>query len=172
MRVAFPTAWRDTWAIDRPRLLILGVLTGGHTVVHWYTQLLPLVLPSLKADLNLSDVQVGGITSTQMGVSSFTNLPSGYLADSFRPHVASILAAAIIAFGLAGFVLGLAPTYAWALIGAGLIGLGTSLWHPDAMGSLSLRFPDRRGMALSVHGVGASVGDIVHLPTLALPQIR
>jgi predicted MFS family arabinose efflux permease len=27
------------------------------------------------------------------------------------------------------------------------------------MGSLSLRFPDRRGLALSVHGVGASVGD-------------
>ncbi len=53
-------------------------------VVHWYTQMVSLVLPSLKADLHLTDIQVGTITATQQGVSSGGMLPSGFLAASRR----------------------------------------------------------------------------------------
>ncbi|MDP3064676.1 MAG: MFS transporter [Chloroflexota bacterium] len=130
-------------------------------VVHWYTQMVSLVLPSLKADLHLTNIQVGTITTVQQGVSSGGMLPSGFLADRYRRHVALILAGAIIAFGLGLFLIGSAPSYAWALPAVGLMGLGTALWHPAAMGALSLRFPKQRGMALSVHGVGASIGDAV-----------
>ncbi|MBI4233083.1 MAG: MFS transporter [Chloroflexi bacterium] len=159
MRSALSTLQDGARAIGRPRLAFLSSLTVGHTVVHWYTQLLSLSLPFLKADLHLTDIQVGTITTTQMGVNSATTLPSGYVADSYPQQGALILAAAIVAFGVGLFLLGNARSYAWVLPGVGLIGLGTALWHPGAMGSLSVRFPDRRGFALSVHGVGASIGD-------------
>ena len=158
---SFARVLRAVRALGAPRQRFLTSVTAGHLVVHWYQQLLPLVLPSLKADLNLSNIQVGTITTAQQAASSIATLPSGYLADTHRRWTGLILAAAIVAFGLAFFLMGSAPSYAWVLPAAGLVGLGAALWHPGAMGALSLRYPDRRGLALSIHGVGASVGDSI-----------
>ena len=156
---SFPGAQRVARPLGAQRARYLATVTAGHLVVHWYQQLLPLVLPSLKADLHLSNIQVGTITTAQQAVSSAATLPSGYLADTRRRWGSLILATAIVSFGLAYFLMGSARSYVWVLPAAGLVGLGAALWHPGAMGALSLRFPDRRGLALSVHGVGASVGD-------------
>ena len=151
--------WTDD--VGHPELAFLGALTLGHLVVHWYTNLLSLSLPFIKADLDLSDVQVGTIVTVQMGVSGGLIIITGLLADSFRGKGAVIVSGAIVSFGLAFFVIGASPTYTWVLVGAGMVGIGSSLWHPAAMGALSVQFPDRRGMALSIHGVGASIGDAI-----------
>ena len=161
MRLSIASFHKGARQLGRQRLLFLGSLAGGHFVVHWYMGILSLVLPSLKADLHLTDVQLGTITAAQTGVNGVTTLPSGYLADSYHGQGSLILAAAILAFGLAYFLMGNANSYAGALVGAGLLGLGIALWHPGATGSLSLRFPERRGFALAVHGVGASIGDAI-----------
>jgi MFS family permease len=42
-----------------------------------------------------------------------------------------------------------------------LSAVASSLWHLPAMAALSQTFSDRRGMALSIHGVGGAVGDVV-----------
>lgn len=147
--------------VGRARLVLLISLTLGHVVVHWHQVLFSLIIPSIKADLSLSSVQVGTLSTVRQSVSSGFNLPSGFIADLYRRHVALILAAALVSFGLGYFFIGLAPSYGWVLPAAALAGLGSALWHPAAIGSLSLRFPDRRGMALSIHGTGASVGDAV-----------
>lgn len=153
------SVWKGARELGGDRLLFLGALTLGHLVVHWYTQLISLTLPLLKAHLHLSNVQVGGITTSQQAVSSATNLPLGYVADSFPKWGALILGSSLVAFGLAYFLMGVASSYILVLVGAGFVGLAMALWHPAALGHLSLRFPERRGMALAVHGVGASVGD-------------
>lgn len=146
--------------LGRERLLLLMVLTLGHVAVHWYQQLFSLVVPSLKADLLLTNVQVGTLFTARQITNSLT-LPAGYLADSYRGRTNLILAAAILCFGLGFYSIGIAPSYEWTLAAACLIGLGSSLWHPAAIGSLSVRFAERRGLALSVHGAGASVGDSI-----------
>lgn len=142
-----------------PTLLLLIWLTVGHVVIHWYANILFLVLPFIKNDLDLSNVQIGTITTASVGVTGILTLLSGYIADSFRKQVPLILAVAILTFGLAYLVIGTFSTYPAVLTAAGLTALGSALWHPAAIGSLSLHFPERRGMALSVHGVGASIGD-------------
>lgn len=147
--------------VGRPENALLGVLTAGHLAVHWYTNLLSLTLPFIKADLDLTDVQVGTIVTVQMGASSGLIVITGLLADSFRRRGASIVSGSVVIFGLAFFVIGISSSYGWVLVGAGMVGLGSALWHPAAMGTLSIRFPDHRGLALSVHGVGASVGDAI-----------
>jgi MFS family permease len=147
--------------ISRTELTLLGALTFGHLAVHWYSNLLSLALPFIKEDLNLTDVQVGTIVTVQMGVGSAFIVVSGFLADSFRRRGAVFVSASVVSLGMALFVIGASPSFGWTLVGAGIIGLGTALWHPAAMRSLSMQFPDRRGMALSVHGVGASIGDAV-----------
>ena len=130
-------------------------------MIHWFQQLFPVILPEIKADLRLNDVQVGSLSTAREALSGALALPSGFLADIFRTQMASILAASLACSGLAYSLVGLSSAYVGVLSAMALVGVGTALWHPAANASLSARFPERRGTALAVHGVGASVGDTV-----------
>jgi hypothetical protein len=61
--------------------------------------------------------------------------------------------------GVGYFCFAVAPGLGGARAGAALIGLGIAAWHPPAMGALSMRFPERRATALSIHGMGATISD-------------
>jgi MFS family permease len=39
--------------------------------------------------------------------------------------------------------------------------VGNNLWHPAAISDLSERYPARRGFALSIHALGANLGDLL-----------
>ena len=145
-------------ALGAERLWLLGVLTAGHFVIHWFQQFYPVVLPSIKSALSLNSVEVGALTSAQQVVVGLGQLPSGMIADAMVRHRAKILALALVSMGAAYFLLA-APLFIWALLGSALVGLGTALWHPTAAASLSNRFPERRATALSIHGTGATISD-------------
>src|SRR5918999_6085039 len=147
-------------ALGTERMRLLGVLTGGHFVIHWFQQFFPVILPSIKSGLRLSNVEVGALTSAQQMIMGLGQLPVGLLADSMVRHRAKMLGLSLVAMGAAYFLLG-SPLFAWALLGSGLIGLGTALWHPTAAASLSNRFPQRRATALSIHGTGATISDTI-----------
>jgi MFS family permease len=145
--------------MGRERLVFLWLVTGGHAIIHWYQQMFAVVLPSVTQGLGLTEVQVGYLQSARQLTSGTMNLPVGLLADSFARWRAAILASALLYMGLGYFCFGAAAGLTGALVGAALIGLGTAAWHPPAMGALSLRFPERRATALSIHGMGATVSD-------------
>ena len=46
-------------ALGKERVWFLAVLTAGHFVIHWFQQFYPVILPSIKSALNLSNVEVG-----------------------------------------------------------------------------------------------------------------
>lgn len=154
-------ALKGVRGLERQQLLLLGALAGGHVIVHWYQQIFSLILPSIKADLGLSNIQVGSLATARQTITIASSLPSSYLADSFRRYVPVILAVSLAAFGISYFLLAAAHSYIWVIPAAAFTVVGSSLWHPAALASLSLRFPERRGMALSIHGVGASIGDSI-----------
>ena len=143
------------------RKFLLGTLTFGHTVIHWYQQMFPVFLPMIKADLGLSAVQVGGLMTAKQGASGLLTLPSGFAADAFNKHKATILGSALVMGGLAYVVASVAPTYFWVLVFVTMLGAASALWHPSSVSTLSLQFSDRRGTAIALHGVGASIGDSV-----------
>ena len=143
------------------RSYLLGSLIFGHTVIHWYQQLFPIILPGIKDTLDLNDVELGTLSTIREGSSGLLIMPSGYLADSFYKYRPLLLAFALASGGLAYFMVGLAFSYFWILPGIAMIGVASAAWHPASVGSLSARFPDRRGTALALHGVGASIGDTV-----------
>lgn len=150
----------STGALGKERIWLLGVLTAGHFVIHWFQQFFPVILPSIKSGLNLNNVEVGALTSAQQVVVGLGQLPFGMVADSMVRQRATILALALVSMGAAYFLLA-APLFLWALLGSALIGLGTALWHPTAAASLSNRFPERRATALSIHGTGATLSDTI-----------
>jgi MFS family permease len=147
-------------ALGTERMRLLGILTGGHFVIHWFQQFFPVILPSIKSGLALTNVEVGALTSAQQMIMGLGQLPVGLLADSMVRQRAKMLGLSLVAMAAAYFLLG-SPAFVWALLGSGLIGLGTALWHPTAAASLSNRFPEHRATALSIHGTGATISDTI-----------
>jgi MFS family permease len=47
------------------------------------------------------------------------------------------------------------------LVCIALVGFGNSLWHPTAIPTLGRRYPERKGLVLSLHGMGGNVGDAI-----------
>lgn len=133
-------------------------LTGMlHAFTHLYgVALLPLYL-SIQKDFRLAGVEQATLLVTVMGLGYF--IPSyflGILADHFSRT-------RLLAIGLftnaAGFIaLATAPTYGWAIAGAALAGLGGSFYHPPATALTAQLFPEARGRALGLVGIGASAG--------------
>ena len=90
-----------------------------------------------------------------------TTLGAGYLGDRFSHKASLMLGISLGLMGISYFVAGNAPNF-WLMLGAMLfVGIGPSLYHPPAIGALSRRFPDRRGFAISLHGTGGSVGEML-----------
>jgi len=135
-------------------LWLTGVL---HAFTHLYgVALLPLYL-RIQQDLKLRSVEQATLLVTVMGVAYF--LPSylqGVLADRLSRKR---LLAAGLAINALGFVaLSFAPDYSWALASVVLAGLGGSFYHPAATALIVRLFPEARGHALGLTGIGASVG--------------
>lgn len=147
--------------VGADRLKLLGVITAGHSVIHFYQQLFPVILPTVTQALGLSNVQVGIVTSARQMSHSTLNLPVGAVADKFPQWRAHIMGIALVTMGVAYMALGTAEFYFIAIIASLLIGLASALWHPTAIGTLSNTFPDRRATALSLHGMGATILDTV-----------
>ncbi len=136
---------------------ILGLLTTGHACEHWFQGVLGPVIPFLAADLGLTLTQVGLLFTGRAVMSAFSSVGTGYVIDAYgggKWLLVGCMASAALFYGGAGFATGfltLAPII-W------LSGLATHTWHPPSMGLLSMRFDNRKGLALGVHGTGANLG--------------
>ncbi len=143
---------------------ILSGLTGGHGVFHWFTQSFIAMLPEVQAAFALSGVGVGGITSVRELVSGLVTLPGGIIADALRKYWGLVLALCMAVFGIGWLIIGVAPNYYILLFGMAVVALAASIWHLPAMASLSHHFSHRKGTALSFHGVGGQIGDVLAPP--------
>ena len=143
---------------------IISGLTGGHGVFHWFTQSFIAMLPEVQAAYGLSGVAVGGITSVREVVSGVVTLPGGIIADALRKYWGLVLALCMAVFGIGWLIVGFAPNYPLLLFGMAVVALAASIWHLPAMASLSHHFSHRKGAALSFHGVGGQIGDVLAPP--------
>lgn len=140
---------------------ILSGLSAGHAVFHWFAQSFFVMLPEVVATFGLSGLQVGAISTTREVISGIIALPGGVVTDMVRRHWGAVLATCMGLFGLGWLIMGIAPVYFVLLIGMGVVAVAASMWHLPAAAALSRRFADRRGTALSIHGVGGNIGDVL-----------
>ena len=140
---------------------LIVTAASGHAVVHWFGQAFPVLLAELVTTLGLTPFSAGLIVASRSLVGALANIPMGIAADRWASKRAWFLALALVWFGAAYYLIGTATTLTMLVIFAGVMGVGAALWHPPAIGMLSTRFPERRAFVMSLHGIGASVGDIV-----------
>ena len=122
----------------------------------WY-----IVLPSVKVAFGLSEVQYGAIESVRSASSTAVQLPSGAVSDILRKQWVNIVVSALMGVSLAYVILGLSSNLAMVMIAAIIMGISIALWHPSALSVLSARLAERRGLALSIHGMGGNFGNAV-----------
>ena len=148
--------------IKRGRNQLAVTVVLGHTVKHIYNSgLQSVILAVIKDDLNLTGTQFGLLATSQRVTSGTTTMVAGYLGDRFANRSGLMLMLSLGIMGVSYYLLGSAPSY-WVLFAVMLlVGIGPSLYHPPAIASLSRKFPDRRGFAISLHGTGGSVGEVV-----------
>ena len=144
----------------RNQLAVTVVL--GHAIKHIYNSgLSTILLPEIKLGLGLTGTQLGTLAFTRQLTGWFTTVAAGYLGDRFANKAALMLGISMTLMGLSYFFAGFATNY-WVMLAAMLfVGIGPSMYHPPAIGALSRRFPDKRGFAISLHGTGGSVGEVV-----------
>jgi MFS family permease len=136
------------------------LITLGHSLTHWYPATFYLLLPLIGNELGLSYVQIGSILTTQAAAGALSNIPGGLIVDSVS-RKGLLMALSLFWVGAPYLLMGFSHEYWTLLTCAGLVGIGNNLWHPTAIPLLAQLFPDRRGLAVSIHGMGGNVGDAI-----------
>jgi len=70
-----------------------------------------------------------------------------------------LMALSLFWVGFPYLLMSFSHTYPMLLACVALVGFGNSLWHPTAIPTLARRYPERKGLVLSIHGMGGNLGD-------------
>jgi MFS transporter, FSR family, fosmidomycin resistance protein len=135
---------------------VLLAVTAGHLINDTLQALLLSIYPMLRDLHSLSFAQVGFITLAFQATASVLQPLVGLYTDR-RPIPFSLpVAPALTLVGLV--VLALAGSYAMILLGAALIGVGSSIFHPEASRLARLSSGGRFGYAQSLFQLGGNFG--------------
>jgi FSR family fosmidomycin resistance protein-like MFS transporter len=153
-RPAAPRPARDAAALG-----ILSALSFCHLLNDMMQSLLPAIYPILKTTFALDFGQVGLITLTNQLTASLLQPIIGTYTDR-RPLAYSL--AIGMSFTLMGLVmLAGANRFALVLSAAALVGLGSSIFHPESSRIARLASGGRHGFAQALFQVGGNTGSSI-----------
>ncbi|WP_281827080.1 MFS transporter [Jannaschia rubra] len=137
-------------------LSVLMVLGATHLLNDLMQSLIPAVYPILKRTYALDFVQIGMITMTFQIAGALLQPVVGLVTDR-RPAPYSPVAGML--FTLSGLVsLAFAGSYGVILVSVALIGIGSSIFHPEATRSARYAAGGRQGLAQGIFQVGGQAG--------------
>ena len=136
------------------------LITLGHSLTHWYPATFYLLLPIIGNELGLSFSQIGLIMTCQYLAGAVANVPGGVLVDTVG-RKGLLMALSLFWVGFPYLLMSFTHSYLMLLGCVALVGVGNSLWHPTAIPTLARRYPERKGLVLSLHGMGGNAGDAI-----------
>ncbi|MDR3521164.1 MAG: MFS transporter [Acidocella sp.] len=135
---------------------VLGAISFCHLLNDMMQSLLPAVYPILKGGFNLNFGEIGLLTLIYQITASLLQPMIGLYTDK-KPQPYSLPVG--MGFTLTGLVvLALAPSYLMLLAGAAMLGVGSSIFHPESSRIARLASGGRHGLAQSVFQVGGNFG--------------
>jgi len=135
---------------------ILACLGLSHFLNDVIQSLVPSIYPMLKDRLALDFSEVGLITLTFQGCASLLQPLIGYLGDQKPKPWALPIGMVFTLIGL--ILLATADSLAHVLFAAGMVGLGSSVFHPEASRIARLASGGKHGLAQSIFQVGGNAG--------------
>jgi FSR family fosmidomycin resistance protein-like MFS transporter len=138
---------------------VLLSISVCHFINDLLQSLLPALYPLLQQSLSLSFAQIGMLTFAMQASGSVLQPIVGVSTDRrFRPY----LLAAGMGFTLAGIALMASARVHWLLmLAALLLGVGSSIFHPESSRVARMASGGRHGLAQSIFQVGGNVGSAI-----------
>jgi FSR family fosmidomycin resistance protein-like MFS transporter len=149
---------------------VLIAISVCHLLNDMMQSLLPAIYPNLKTRFGLSFVQVGLVTLAYQITASLLQPLVGLYADR-RPTPLALPSGTL--FTLAGLsVLSIANSYAVLLLGAALMGVGSSVFHPESSRVARMASGGRFGLAQALFQVGGNAGSALGPLMAAIVVVR
>jgi FSR family fosmidomycin resistance protein-like MFS transporter len=151
-------------------LAVIGAVGVCHLLNDMMQSLLPAIYPNLKEEFSLNFSQVGLVTMTYQVTASLLQPLVGLYADR-HPTPRALPAGAL--FSMAGLlILSAATRYGVLLLGAALLGIGSSVFHPESSRVARLASGGRHGFAQSMFQVGGNIGQALGPLAAALVVVK
>lgn len=143
-------------AAEQTAMLVLFALSFSHLLNDTIQSLIPAIYPILKQSYQFSYGQIGLITLTFQVTASLLQPLVGSYTDR-RPKPYSL--AVGMGFTLCGLLLlSQASTLGMILVSAALVGIGSSVFHPEASRMAHAAAGGKHGLAQSLFQVGGNLG--------------
>lgn len=142
--------------IEKTVFPILFALSFSHLLNDTIQSLIPAIYPVIKTSYGLSFSQIGLITLTFQLAASLLQPFVGIYTDK-KPQPYSL--AIGMGFTLTGLImLSMSAHFYTMLLSVGMIGIGSSIFHPEASRMAHAASGGKRGLAQSVFQLGGNAG--------------
>ena len=141
---------------QKPVNAILIAISVAHLLNDLLQAVIPAIYPKLEAKYHLSFAQVGMITLCyQLAASIFQPVVGAYTDKNPKPY-SQIFGMLFTMAGIA--LLAYAPNYELILVAVVLVGIGSSIFHPESSRVAFMASNGRRSFAQSVFQIGGNTG--------------
>jgi MFS family permease len=141
----------------REDAVIIGLIGLCHATSHFYQLVLAPLFPMMKESFGVSYAALGLVLTVFYVFSALPQPVAGFIVDRYGGRNVLIGGLALQVLGVA--LMGVAPGYALLILGAGLAGLGNSVYHPADFAILNAKVAETRlGHAFSTHGITGALG--------------
>jgi MFS transporter, FSR family, fosmidomycin resistance protein len=138
---------------------ILFTISFSHLLNDMLQSVIPAIYPLMKESFHLSFTEIGLITFTFQLTASLLQPFVGHFTDK-TPQPYSL--AIGMGFTLAGLIsLSLATNFIAILISVSLIGMGSSVFHPESSRVAHLASGGKKGLAQSIFQLGGNAGSAI-----------
>ncbi|MGH7272168.1 MAG: MFS transporter, partial [Polyangiaceae bacterium] len=149
---------------------VLFAICACHLINDMLQSLLAAIYPNLKSEFHLTFAQIGFVTLAYQLTASLLQPIVGLSADR-RPMPFSLPGGTLFTF--AGLLtLCTAQTYPLLVAGACILGIGSSIFHPESSRVARMASGGRPGLAQSLFQVGGNVGSALGPLGAALVVLR
>ncbi len=148
----------------------IGILSAGHLATDINQGALPAMIPFFIVAYDLSYAAAAGIVFAANMTSSIVQPLFGYAADRFsKPW---LLSAGLLAAGTGLALSGIMQSYHWIMVLAIISGIGIAAYHPEAARLVNYAAGSRKGTAMSLFGVGGTMGFAIGPLLVSAPLIQ
>ncbi|WP_313263229.1 MFS transporter [Sphingobacterium sp.] len=147
------------WKSSETVYPILFAISISHLLNDLIQSVIPAVYPMLKSNYALSFTQIGIITLVFQLTASILQPFVGLYTDK-KPTPRSLAIGML--FSLAGLIcISFASNFIYILLSVSLIGMGSSIFHPEASRVAHLASGGKKGLAQSIFQVGGNAGGAI-----------
>jgi FSR family fosmidomycin resistance protein-like MFS transporter len=141
---------------EKTAFTILAAISFCHLLNDMVQSLIPAIYPLLKTSFGLNFQQIGLITLSSQLTASLLQPVVGHYTD-LRPKPYSLSVG--MGFTLVGLILlSMAPSFGAILIAAAMVGVGSSVFHPESSRVARMASGGQHGLAQSLFQVGGNAG--------------